>query len=374
MIRRTDGWRAAGLAAATWWAAQTAWAQTGAAIQDSHAKYLNERLQRMTTELQLTDEQQAKIRAIHAEEIAATRQWTVESQPLQQEYRTAMQGKDEAARRAAQEKSRAMNERRAAISAQATTQIRAVITDAKWLAWLTSQMVDGWMKRLQAGNLTEEQKERIRTLCAESVRTQEATTNMTAKAAAYRQLSDTIQNTVLGARQREDVATDEVLQHVMRRLPDVGFTDEQKTKIKALCAEAARTARAATDTKSSGSSFRASRDVEQKVTEQVMTEAQRGAIEGARLYRLISYAFAPCEPTPEQVSRMKALCQDAAKGWTPTTDYKTRGTEAREVHETIKSTILTEAQRAKLPPPPPAARVNPAATPAPVRPPAPAAN
>jgi hypothetical protein len=370
------GWTAGWWLVVAWLAvgAQTAWAQTRGA-QDYYAKYLDERLQRMTAELQLTAEQQAKVKAIQEEEIAATAKWTADYQALHQEGMAATRGKDEAARRAVQEKQRVMNDRRATISNESTAKIRAVITDAKWQAWLASELVKGWLKRLEAAALTDEQKEKIRSLCAESVRTQEATTNVTVKATAYRQLSDTIQNIVLGAQQREDVATDEVLQRVMRHLPGVEFTAEQKAKVKALCADAAKAARAAAGEKGHVSPTRAAREVEKKVMEQVMTQEQRIGLEGDRLYQQISYPFAACEPTPDQVTRMKALCQEAAKGWTQTTDYTIRSAKAKELQETIKSTILTEAQRAKLPPtiPAPVLRSAPATGLAPVGPPAPAA-
>jgi hypothetical protein len=324
-------------------------AQTNVAPSDALAEYREQQLQRMVKEVQLTDDQQTRLRAIYREEDESARKWNVQYQAAMSNYMAATRGKDPDARQRAQDAMRDMSAQRNADSQASRAKVRAVVTDAKWMTWLTSQLTESWMGKLAAAHLTEQQKAKLKTLCAESVQTQESTTNAAVRATAYRQLTDAIQNTMLSAQQRDDVATDAVMQRVMRHLPDVDITAEQKAKIKTMCQEAARAAQPAGATSMTRPSLHASREVEKKVMDQVFTAAQREAIEGARLSAQISYSFAACDPSPEQVARMKAMCQEAAKGWTAATDYNVRTAKRKEVAEAIRKTVLTDVQRARLP-------------------------
>jgi Spy/CpxP family protein refolding chaperone len=362
-----SGW-AVGLALAGVLAACTAQGQTNAGPNEAYVKYLNERLQRMAAALNLTEEQQAKLKAINEEEVAAVAKWNEEYRALTAENNAALRGKDEAASRKAQEAMRAAGERRAGITTGSAAKIRAVITDAKWQEWQTSELAASWLKRFEAANLTAEQKEKLRALCAETLLAGDSGTNAAAaRTTAYRKLSESAQS-MLTPEQREEVAIDNIQKRALRLLPDVEFTPEQKAKIRTICQAAAK-AEPEVGGKAGGTSlFRSSREVEKKIVEEVMTEAQRGALEGSRFFQQISYAVTGCEPTPEQIAKMKALCQETAKGFTTNMDYKVRAAKAREAIETIRSTILTEAQRAKVPVPPPV--VGPAmSAPAPVAPP-----
>jgi Spy/CpxP family protein refolding chaperone len=162
-----------------------------------------------------------------------------------------------------------------------------------------------------------------------------------------------------------DVSLKDTDERLQRMVAELSLTDEQKAKIGALCRDAAKAAKDATGL-SAGTitTLRSSREVERKVMAEVMTEAQRGDVEGARVFQQVSYSVKACEPSPEQIAKIKALCRDAAKGWTAGTDYKVRTAKTKEVIETVKSTVLTEAQRAKLAVPPAAAVAPPQTAPA----------
>jgi len=326
--------------------------QIGDAHRDGQPPSAAEELLKMAAELKLSADQQAKLKAIASEDAEAKGKLAVEYQAARSDQVNALRADNEAADRKAQETMRALADRRLAIASNALAKARAVVSGAQWQAWQAGQMADACFKTFENTALTDEQKGKIRSLCAETLPALETATDPAARTAAYRQLMEKIRSSILTQQQRDDAAAGPMQRSVMKRFPDADFTPEQKAKIKAICLAASQEASTSTNDRAPAAAFQKMRDIEKKVTDEVLTEAQRGSLEGSRLYRQISFSVGRCSPSPEQVARMKALCQDAAKGLTSTTDFTARSLKAKEVLETIKTTILTEEQRAKLPVPP----------------------
>ena len=70
-------------------------------------------------------------------------------------------------------------------------------------------------------------------------------------------------------------------------------------------------------------------------------------------------AFHGCSLDPEQNAKVRAMCREAAEGFVGSPDVNARNTARRDVMEKVKASVLTDEQRAKLPPPKAAVQVLP---------------
>jgi Spy/CpxP family protein refolding chaperone len=331
------------------------------AVVPSRAQAREKRLEQMTAALGLSSNQQSRIRAILEEQEAELGRQQENVKAQQAALSAAVKSGDAASQEKIRREMSEVSSRQIEVYRKYSQSILEVMTPEQrqesQVFGVYQSLITG---RLRGCDISEDQKAKIRELCKQAVSAL-SPTNAQARV-DYAKLNAEVETQILTQEQRDQVLVQPVYSRVRRELRGCSLTPEQQTRVQAICLEAAKAAKAApaaAGAQRSSTAVAAGRDALEKVRTTVLTDAQRLDLEVNRLYESLINAFHGCSLDPEQNAKVRAMCREAAEGFVGSPDVNARNTARRDVMEKVKASVLTDEQRAKLPPPKAAVQVLP---------------
>lgn len=333
-------------------------------VDQAQAALRAQRIELMTTELKLSHEQQARIRTILDEQDQAMSRHRADMSARRDALTALVKAGDTAGQQKLRRELTEASNRQIEVYRTYSQAIFDVLTPEQQQAWrvLTAyqSIVNG---RFRGCDLSDDQKAKVRALCARALADDASTNAVGAQARVdYTTLGADIERTILRPEQRDQALMNPVYSHVLRDLHGCSLTPEQDARVRSLCLEVAKAAQAKTLPEKGArrsSPITLAREVADTVKKTVLTPEQTVEMESNRVYESLIYAFRACEMTPDQDAHVRDLCRAAAAQFGASVDYTTRNDARRDIIEKVRATVLTDEQRAKMPAPRPPVQVLP---------------
>lgn len=318
-------------------------------VMPSRIQAREQRLEQLTATLGLSSNQQSQIRAILDAQDGELAQQQGSAKARKAELSDAVKAGDQASQERLRREANEASGRQVEIYRKYSQAIMDVMTpeqrQASQVDGVYQSLING---RLRSCDLSEEQKARVRKLCEQAVGALASTGAVTR--VDFAKLNAEVEASVLTPDQRDQALAQPVWSRVLRELRGCGLTPDQEARVRALCLEAAKAAKAAAGegARRPGNPIAVARDVSEKVRKTILTDAQRLDLDAGRLYEPVAVALRGCALSSGQEARVRQLCREAAAGAAETADYNTRSGAQRDLLDKIKGEVLTEAQRAEM--------------------------